>query len=322
MSIIEAADSETDTPRKTLLLIHGGGQKPAQGIVQRIWLDAMKQGLARDYPETHLDDANVSLVYYADLTAAITPNQKPYDPVIDAADRENTLARLADFSSSKKFRRVHYESLPGKSSLKEFLMDIGAPVSNVLGLGQQRIAHVLPELVTYWDNEGDYGTQIRQRLHSVLAPALERGDDIMLISHGIGSVFAYDVFCELNHSAQSTATRKVRNWVTLGAPLADNYVRSRLGKAAGSTAESTYPNTLVNWFNIAAEDDFICHDETVANDFSAMLKNHVISRIEDFNIYNLAVRFGRSNPHNSTGYLIHPRLIKLLSDWLKQSHGI
>lgn len=317
MSIIETADSDTHAPRKTLLLIHGHGLKPAQDILLRLWLDALKQGLARDHPDTHLDEANVALIYYADLTAAIAPNEKPYDPVIDAADRENTLARLAEFGSAKKFRRVHYESLPGKSSLKEFLMDIGAPVSNVLGLGQQRIAQVLPELVTYWNNEGNYGTQIRQRLHDALAPALARGDDIMLISHCIGSVFAYDVFCELNHSSQDAAASKVRNWVTLGTPLADNYVRSRLGKAADSTAAATYPNMLVNWFNIAAEDDFVCHDETVANDFSAMLKNHVISRIEDFNIYNLAVRFGRSNPHNAIGYLIHPRMIKLLSDWLK-----
>ena len=316
MSTIEGADSATDTPRKTLLLIHGSGQKPAQDIVLRLWLDAMKQGLARDYPDTHLNEVNVSLAYHADLTAAARSDEKPYDPVIDAADRENTLARLAKFGSAKKFRRVHYESLPGKSSLKEFLADIGAPISNVLGLGQQRIAHVLPELVAYWDNEDNCGTQIRQRLHSVLAPALTRGDDIMLISHCIGSVFAYDVFCELSHSSQESQVNKVHSWVTLGTPLADNYVRNRLGKAADSSAATTYPNMLVNWFNIAAEDDFVCHDETVANDFSAMLKNHVISRIEDFNIYNLAVRFGRSNPHNSSGYLIHPRLIKLLSDWL------
>ena len=136
MSTIEGAEGTTDTPRKTLLLIHGSGQKPAQDIVLRLWLDAMKQGLARDYPDTHLDDADVSLVYYADLTAA--RSDEIYDPVLDVADRENTLARLAEFGSSKKFRRVHYESLPGKSSLKEFLADIGAPISNVLGLGRQR----------------------------------------------------------------------------------------------------------------------------------------------------------------------------------------
>ena len=53
MSIIEGADSVTDTQRKTLLLIHGRGLKPAQDIVLRLWLDALKQGLARDFPDTH-----------------------------------------------------------------------------------------------------------------------------------------------------------------------------------------------------------------------------------------------------------------------------
>ncbi|MDH3641961.1 MAG: hypothetical protein OES38_07680, partial [Gammaproteobacteria bacterium] len=67
---------------------------------------------------------------------------------------------------------------------------------------------------------------------------------------------------------------------------------------------------------VAAEDDFTCHDETMANDFKAMLEHHLISRIKDYRIYNLAVRYGRSNPHNSIGYLIHPRVSRLVADWL------
>ena len=30
----------------------------------------------------------------------------------------------------------------------------------------------------------------------------------------------------------------------------------------------------------------------------------------------LAVRYGKSNPHSSVGYYVHPRLAKILSDWI------
>ena len=112
-------------------------------------------------------------------------------------------------------------------------------------------------------------------------------------------------------------SNKLHTWITLGAPLADNYVRGKLGKTTAAQSTVSYPNMLINWFNVAAEDDFICHDETISNDYDGMLKNHVISQIEDYKIYNLAVRFGRSNPHSALGYLVHPRMIRLLANWLK-----
>ena len=70
------------------------------------------------------------------------------------------------------------------------------------------------------------------------------------------------------------------------------------------------------WHNIAAEDDYVCHDKTVADDYKRMLQQRMIGDIRDHTIYNLSVRYGRSNPHSSLGYLIHPRTAQLLSDWL------
>jgi hypothetical protein len=42
----------------------------------------------------------------------------------------------------------------------------------------------------------------------------------------------------------------------------------------------------------------------------------MLSRIRDYRIYNLAVRYGKSNPHSFMGYLVHPRMTKLVADWL------
>jgi hypothetical protein len=68
--------------------------------------------------------------------------------------------------------------------------------------------------------------------------------------------------------------------------------------------------------NLVAEDDYIAHDNTVANDFSGMLRHHMVSRIEDQTLLNFTVRYGRSNPHSALGYLVHPRTARIVSDWL------
>ena len=78
-----------------------------------------------------------------------------------------------------------------------------------------------------------------------------------------------------------------------------------------------YPSNLINWVNVAAEDDYTCHDETMANDYGRMLQTQGISRIQDYRIYNLAARYGRSNPHHAVGYLIHPRVAAIVGDWLQ-----
>jgi hypothetical protein len=59
----------------------------------------------------------------------------------------------------------------------------------------------------------------------------------------------------------------------------------------------------------------------VSDDYKAMLKQRQISSIRDYRIYNMAVRYGRSNPHNLIGYLVHPRIAKIVNDWLTHSFG-
>jgi hypothetical protein len=48
-----------------------------------------------------------------------------------------------------------------------------------------------------------------------------------------------------------------------------------------------------------------------------MLKQRLVSSIRDYKIYNLSVRYGKSNPHSSLGYFIHPRVSKIIVEWLK-----
>jgi trehalose-6-phosphate synthase len=67
---------------------------------------------------------------------------------------------------------------------------------------------------------------------------------------------------------------------------------------------------------MAAEDDYTCYDNTLADDFKKMMVQKRVSAVHDYRIFNLAVRYGKSNPHSSVGYYIHPRLAKVISDWI------
>jgi hypothetical protein len=61
----------------------------------------------------------------------------------------------------------------------------------------------------------------------------------------------------------------------------------------------------------------MCHDKTVADDLKAMMREHVISSINDYRVYNHSMRYGKSNPHCSLGYFIHPRTAKIIIDWIQ-----
>ena len=74
---------------------------------------------------------------------------------------------------------------------------------------------------------------------------------------------------------------------------------------------------MIAWDNVAAEDDYACHDNTLADDFRVMMEQRLVSAVSDYKIFNLAVRYGKSNPHSSIGYFIHPRISKILADWLQ-----
>ena len=295
--------------RPRLLLVHGEGSQPLPADLEDLWLTALGHGIQRDH-KTGLDGVDVGFVHHADLTRALREDGAGYDPALDLADARSALRTLMELGSAKKFKRTRYESVPGQTPTREFLADIGAPLSRILGLGERRIAKHMPELAGYWSSPG-IRAQVCQRIADSIADSLREGCPLMLIAHGIGTVYTYDALLTL--SAAEIPDRRIHTWITLGTPLSDNYVRSRV-----TAADRRYPDVLLNWHNLSAEDDAICHDSSVADDFAPMLDQHLISRIKDHYIYNLSERYGRSDPHDALGYLIHPRTSGLICDWLRE----
>ena len=312
-----STDLPDKTRRLTIVLIHGRDFKPEENVLRELWLDAIRIGLHRDHPNAlpAFDAATKVFAYYGDATGALL-NQagKVYDEQLDIADRRNALAALATVER-RKFKRSQYERLPGKTPFKEFLVDIGAPLVASIGLANWAVARVIPELAEYWRDDSAYRTTVDQRVVGPLVAAIERGDRLMVISHCIGSIAAFNALWMLSrggHGDGRYTNAKVDMFLTLGSPLADESVKRKLLGAAAPRLQR-YPANIVSWYNVAAEDDFTCHDETVANDYAAMLEQRAISRIVDQRIYNLTVRYGRSNPHSAVGYLVHPRVATIIA---------
>jgi hypothetical protein len=279
--------------------------------------------MERDFPELLADYRNLTreLAYYGDLSNALLIEKGgTYDEQLDIGDRRNALHLLRVYDKKKKFSVQRYDNLPGKSALREFAADIAAPVLNAVGLEAPLISKFAKDIGEYWNANSSFATEVRDRVRATLCGVLDRGDQVMLISHGTGCVVAYDVIWQLSHDpklAAQYADRKIDVWLTLGAPLGDSGVRKRL-LGAGKKKAERYPRNILSWHNVSAEDDYTCHDNTLANDFRPMLKDKLISCIRDYRIYNLTIRYGKSNPHSSVGYYIHPRVTQLVADWLTQ----
>jgi hypothetical protein len=314
-------------PGNTILYVHGRSFKPASHELLDISVAALRAGVERDYPDMLgvFHRMHKRIAYYADISNPFLEEiGERYDEKLDVGDRRNALQRLSAIEKRKNFGVSRYDRLPGKSALAEFAADLMAPVLSLLGLSKKLISRVAADLGEYWNEDSDFGSRIRDRVRTAICDATENGNRIMLITHGTGCVVAYDVLWQLSNDpqyAEQFEGRKVDLWLTVGAPLGDETIKRKL-LGSGRKGLERFPSNIVSWYNVSAEDDFMCHDNTLADDFRQMLKQKQVSIIKDFRVYNLAVRYGKSNPHSSIGYLIHPRVAQIMVDWLRQGQSL
>lgn len=315
-------DELSGPSNRSLLLVHGRDFKPGREAYMDVSMAALRAGVERDYPAQagSFDALQKHIAWYADLSADILLDHgQTYDPDLDLGDRHNALNALRQITPRKRFGIRQYDQLPGKSAIGEFVADVSAPILGAVGLAMPVIGSVAKDFGAYLNAKSDVGDRVRQRVRAELCKLMDRGDRIMLITHGTGSVVAYDVMWQLSHDPEykeQYGDKKVETWVTMGSPLGDRNIQKRL-RGAKEKTESRFPANVISWHNLSAEDDYCCHDDTLADDFKKMLQQRQVSAVHDYCVFNLAVRYGKSNPHSSVGYYIHPRMSKILADWLQ-----
>jgi len=178
----------------------------------------------------------------------------------------------------------------------------------------------------YWLGENSaFGSNVRETLISPLELAMDRNDSICVVSHSLGTMIAYDTFWKFSYMSEYRSRgydkKTIDLFITTGSPLADDTIREKL-KGARAKADRQYPANLKKWVNIAAEDDFVAHDQKLAGDYQYMTRNNMIQSISDTRIFNLSLRKHKTgdgltaNQHHGTGYLIHPKTIETIASWL------
>ncbi len=304
---------------KKIIFIHGRAQKPDKAPLQALWYDAIEHGLQRDCGGSNalqaFRNADKRFVYYGELSNTLLK-----EPTEDPASRQQALAKLKEYQTHQ-FDEATYDEVSKMGFLKEALADIFSAILGRLGAAETLITMVAPDMAHYWNEDTYFGSDVRHRLMVELKEALDNQDDVMIVSHSLGSMISYDVLWKLSHYGEYRhdygADKKVDLLVTLGSPLGDENVKDRL-KGSRLKGDKKYPLNIQQWINISAEDDFISHDSEIKNDYKEMLELGLVPRgMKDiYPIYNLNIRNGKSNPHASIGYLIHPEFIAVLDEWL------
>lgn len=307
---------------RSILIVHGSDFKPPAEVYLDEASTALREAMQRDYPDhvEAFEKVGIDIAYYGDLgNAYLSSTGRYYDEQLDIGDRRSALETLRKIPQRKKFGLQYYDKLRGKSALPEAIADVASPLFGMLGLTNLLVSLVARDFALYLRGNSEFTEQVRARVRDKLIELLRRGDKVLLMSHGTGCAVAYDVLWQLSHDERfrdEFSESKIEVFVTLGSPISDNMVRRRLLGAQRRAAER-FPTNIITWENVSAEDDYTCHDKTVANDLKAMMREHVISSINDYRVYNHAMRYGKSNPHCSLGYFIHPRVAKILVDWIE-----
>ena len=312
---------------KHLFLIHGRSFKPARKTLEANWSEAIEHGLERDGHEDGLRsfrDLRRTFVYYGDISNAFLRNiGEEYDEAADAADRAECLEGLKTYARNGFLGdegERNYRNLPDADSLKEGLADVFGGLFDVVRLAEPLIRWYAKDVAHYWEPDAGFGSEIRWKLTEPLCDALLGGDDILLVAHSLGTMVSYDVLWKFSWYGEYRDLRSANptplSFVTLGSPLGNETVKRNL-KGRNADGARRYPSLIRAWHNLAAEDDYISHEETLADDFRKMEREHKMEPIDDRRLYNLAVRHGKSNPHHGAGYLIHPVFVDILAGWLE-----
>ena len=312
---------------KRIVLIHGRSYKPDKTSLKNNWVEAIRHGIERDHgtaKATAFKKTRLEMAYYGDLSNQFLSisgkgSWTPSREAKDEADRKEALEGLKHYGS-KDFTRKNYNKIKKFDDiLMEAAADLLSGPLSIFGVGDELVGTVAPDMTHYWNPDAQFGSDVRWRLTEVLRRAINAEDQVLLIAHSLGTIVSYDVLWKFSHYGEYKALRDSKkldiSLVTLGSPLGDENVKDRL-KGAAANGERKFPTNIREWNNFAAEDDYISHDSTVANDFSDIKKYGQKPKVRDHAIYNMSIRGGDPNPHHATGYLIHPKVVKLVADWL------
>jgi lecithin:cholesterol acyltransferase len=294
-------------PSHVLVGVHGLSRKPEPDQHKRDWIEAIREGLRRNFAlDVTADRLAFDLVYWADWLG-----RKPYGP---GEDTEPYVA-AAGSGPLPQYRQRWSDTL-----LREGLDQIGDPLdwaksaqsiewvrrhTGVDDIGFALLQARLVDLGTYYADADK-----RARLRKQLADTLVRHDGkrIMLVAHSMGSIVAYDVLRDLGRTHPDMT---ISHFVTLGSPLGMPYVLDRIRHENASVRT---PSMVRRWSNLADRHDPVAIDVHLADDFEPNDRRVVVEDALILNGYEWPAR--KHNPHKIYGYLRTPEFSDLVRNFI------
>ena len=327
-----------------IIMVHGRSTKPAKARYSALQRLALLQGLRRVSPakaaKIEAGEVEVDYVYYGDVNNRILNDSSKMHagqltetdphcdngPCVTDAGYADAIAALGKI---RRFDKAAYRKVLKANDDLAMIDDVTRAVSTLAAITSATFLNEVAIKIATADM-GAYllrraiGSKVRERLQTPLKRALKRGDDICLVSHSMGCMVAYDVLWKFSRMSEYGDVRengnRVSQWLTLGCPLGEAGVKANLYDAnerRHKDGTDKHPRHIVgHWNNIAAVDDFICHDATMRGDFADMLKFAYVDGITDKRIYNCYAKDGKANAHKFYGYLVHPVVAAQIANWI------
>lgn len=178
----------------------------------------------------------------------------------------------------------------------------------------------IEDSMRYFTNRDGVADRIRALLAAELQSAWAAGDRVLLMTHSLGSVIAWDTLWSLCHAARPAQTiAGIDMFLTLGSPLGTRFIRQRLLGAGASGAER-YPCGIHRWRNLSALGDLMALGHRFADDYAEMRQLGLVAEITDqIDLVNPFRGEDGLNPHKCYGYFVNVTTGAAIADWWRAS---
>lgn len=306
---------------KVIIGIHGLSNKPPKQELTDGWRAALDEGMLKNTGTQ--PDFTFKMVYWADLLHKHPQHRDPnydfdalynYEPYLPAETKLETY-------SASLFDRVRI----GGSAVLGSAFDVAKN-----GLGITRVAdwvleRTLKDLDYYYSEDRlipDRNTPPTRRpardvIIEELRNALEEhsGDEIMLLSHSMGTIIAFDA---LHAMAMDNPDFELPHFITMGAPLGLPHLKTQIIEEAGPEkardALKTPPNVTKSWVNYWDRGDAVALDGHLSDDFERNANG--VKVVDDLVSNSYVNERGDKNVHKSYGYLRTPELSSKIEEFL------
>jgi hypothetical protein len=250
----------------TVLLIHGiNNQDNSKENIEKTWSDALRSG-ATSAGLTIFDDLKFIAAFYGDVLFEETeswnknkPASRPMSTESPDEDYANDQVAglylefkqkygISDEQVSKELdegENFKSHKRQARGIHKSWLKAIARALENVLPSKGRRIAKIFLSQAAAYLHKPGLKEKIDDLVMTQIIDELPENENVIIISHSLGTIVAYDLMRRLRHQI------KIKLLLTAGSPLGIEIVKNRLGPPL-----ICLPN-VDKWVNASDSEDFV-----------------------------------------------------------------